>query len=152
MSRKEHIVDVDEFWATYKEAITNAVWRRRREAVMAGRQTFIVYDDELAEIEAERQRRDGINGRLREATNLNNLGMKLEGEFHFDEAIECYEKNILPDTHLTIHPYRRLCILYASRRDAENEIRVAKAAIERLPDGKEKDWFIKRINKYTKSK
>lgn len=63
-----------------------------------------------------------------ECSRLISLGINLEKEKMIDEAINVYEKAIIPQLPVK-HPYERLAILYRKRKDYVNEIRVVKIAI-----------------------
>lgn len=63
-----------------------------------------------------------------ECSRLIALGINLEKERMIDEAINVYEKAIIPQLPVK-HPYERLAILYRKRKDYVNEIRVIKIAI-----------------------
>lgn len=63
-----------------------------------------------------------------ECSRLIGLGINLEKEKMIDEAINVYEKAIIPQLPVK-HPYERLAILYRKRKDYVNEIRVIKIAI-----------------------
>ena len=65
---------------------------------------------------------------LSECSRLINLGINLEKEGKIDEAINVYEKSIVPQLPAK-HPYERLAILYRKRKDYVNEIRVLTTAI-----------------------
>lgn len=67
-------------------------------------------------------------GDLDECSRLINLGINLEKEGMIDEAINVYEKSIVPQLPAK-HPYERLAILYRKRKDYVNEIRVLTTAI-----------------------
>ena len=63
-----------------------------------------------------------------ECSRLIGLGINLEKEGMIDEAINVYEKSIVPQLPAK-HPYERLAILYRKRKDYVNEIRVLTTAI-----------------------
>jgi hypothetical protein len=65
---------------------------------------------------------------LEECSRLIGLGINLEKERMIDEAINVYEKAIIPQLPVK-HPYERLAILYRKRKDYVNEIRVLTTAI-----------------------
>lgn len=65
---------------------------------------------------------------LEECSRLIGLGINMEKERMIDEAINVYEKAIIPQLPVK-HPYERLVILYRKRKDYVNEIRVIKIAI-----------------------
>ena len=72
--------------------------------------------------------------KLPKATETNNLGISLERDGRYQEAIEAYERNITDDAYLTRHPYDRLAVLYRRAKDYDNEIRVLTLAFERTGD------------------
>ena len=65
---------------------------------------------------------------LEECSRLIGLGINLEKEGMIDEAINVYEKSIVPQLTAK-HPYERLAILYRKRKNYVNEIRVLTTAI-----------------------
>ena len=59
----------------------------------------------------------------------NMKGKELENAGNIDEAIPLYEANLI-DQFMGTHPYERLRIIYRSRKDYENAIRVCQSAID----------------------
>lgn len=135
-TRAYHYYDVDTFYETYSggfsvEGPTSVVFDRWSEAMMRGEQKLLVYDDEMDEILRLRDNRSAFEHRLREAARLNNEGSALEKAGDTDGAVAKYEENILPDTFFTLHPYRRLSVIYRRRKQYEDEIRVLNACLDR---------------------
>lgn len=81
--------------------------------------------------------------KLPKAAETNNLGISLEKDGKYAEAIEAYERNITEDAYLTRHPYDRLSVLYRRAKDYDNEIRVLTLAFERTGDEKYADRLYK---------
>ena len=130
--RKYSFYDVDEFFNEYFSGITDEVMDRRRDAIIEGKKTFKVYDDELKEIKSIKAKMEATFAAQDNAALLNNNGIELERAGAIDDAISKYEENILPGTWFTLHPYRRLCVIYRKRGDIQNEIRVIETALQRL--------------------
>lgn len=133
--RPFHLYDPEEFRNTYMlgmldKTVGDDVFFRYLDAKNEGRK-LKVYDDEMAIIAAEQRRADEFNRKLFAARDNNNEGIALEKKGDIYMAIAKYEENILPDTHLTLHPYHRLCVLYRRFGDYENEIRVIETCLAR---------------------
>lgn len=81
--------------------------------------------------------------------------MAAERSGDIENAISIYERNILPGTYFTLHPYHRLCVLYRRQKDFDNEIRVIEAALSRFDpksESKERQLFAERLEKARKYK
>lgn len=162
-TRAYHYYDVDTFYDTYRggfsvDGPTSLVFDRWSEAMTKGEQKLLVYDDELEEIVRLRSERSAAEHRLYDAARLNNEGIALEKDGDVDGAVAKYEENILPDTYFTLHPYRRLSIIYRRRSQHEDEIRVLKACLDRpewdtphYANSTERAKFEDRLTKATQS-
>ena len=64
---------------------------------------------------------------------LNNKGMQQEKDGQIDDAIATYEECIKIG-YPAHHAYKRLMVLYSKKGDKENELRVAKLAVDKFPD------------------
>ena len=64
-----------------------------------------------------------------DCVDRNNRGAALEKDGHYDEAIALYEENIKDGCWPTMHPFDRLLVIYRSRKDYNNELRVCKRAL-----------------------
>ena len=152
--------DVDSFYEAYKYGIAcssvgDCVMERMSAAIIDGRNSFKVFDDEMAIILSEQARRDEFNRKLARAVELNNEGIALEKAGDIAGAIARYEENILADTYFTLHPFHRLCVLYRRAGDHDNEIRVIETCLARpewqtkqyTTDPKEHNFFLERLAK-----
>lgn len=115
------------------------VFLRLMDAKYEGRLYFKVYDDEMEAILSEQKRIEDFNRKLGAAVDNNNDGIALEKAGDIAGAIEKFEQNILPDTYFTLHPYRRLCVLYRRAGDYDNEIRVIETCLAR-PEWKSRQY------------
>ena len=114
-----------------------------------------VYDDEIEELGKAAEEYKAKEQRLYDAARLNNEGMAAERSGDIENAISIYERNILPGTYFTLHPYHRLCVLYRRQKDFDNEIRVIEAALSRFDpksESKERQLFAGRLEKARKYK
>lgn len=87
-----------------------------------------------------REKKDRI---LNETCDLNNKGIAYEKEGNIEEAIKCYEQNLLVGYPAT-HSYERLCILYRKAGDYQNEMRVLAKAIKKFSKNHDASWFYDR--------
>lgn len=89
-----------------------------------------------------------IQAQYREAADGNMRGEALEKDGKVDEAIQEYERQLEKgvDTPFT---YRRLAIIYAKRKEHEDELRVLRAAIKNVPieNSAHYQWFAERLAK-----
>lgn len=79
---------------------------------------------------------------------LNNKGMQQEKDGQIDDAIATYE-DCIKIGYPAHHAYKRLMVLYSKKGDKENELRVAKLAVDKFPDEIE---YQKRMIRLTGSK
>ena len=70
---------------------------------------------------------------LEPTVELNNRGMQQEKDGLIDDAIATYEECIAIG-YPAHHAYKRLMVLYSKKGDKENELRVAKLAVDKFPD------------------
>ncbi|MCP1103559.1 tetratricopeptide (TPR) repeat protein [Aequitasia blattaphilus] len=77
---------------------------------------------------------------LDEFVNNNLMGKHLESIGDVEGAINLYEKNVAFEFDGS-HPYTRLCIIYRKRKQYDEEIRVANAAVKNLCQNSKKPYF-----------
>lgn len=135
-TRPYKLYDAESFFEQYKygmisSAVGEAVMERRTDACIDGKKKFIVYDDEMDVILKNMHEYLEFERKLGAAVDNNNDGIALEKAGDIAGAIEKFEQNILPDTYFTLHPYRRLCVLYRRAGDYDNEIRVIETCLAR---------------------
>lgn len=102
---------------------------RMTEALLEGKASIMIPDEDYEEACAVRETVIREEQRLYDTARLNNEGIALEKEGCIEEAINVYEQNIEIGYPAT-HSYERLMILYRKRKDYENEIRVARLAVD----------------------
>jgi len=73
----------------------------------------------------------------------NMIGEELETENRIEEAIVLYEENVRTRAD-TPHCYTRLAIIYRSRKQYDNEIKILKMALKRFPNSSD---YSKRLAK-----
>lgn len=154
--------DAEDFHNTYlagmigqDNKVGEDVHWRISDAIVEGRSRVKVYDDELAEIIKHKEKNEDFDRRLFDAVHLNNVGKESEKSGDIKKAISLYERNILPGTYFTLHPYHRLCVLYRRQKDFDNEIRVIEAVLSRFDpksESKERQLFAERLEKARKYK
>ncbi len=83
---------------------------------------------------------------LNDCAARNTKGKELEKECRYEEAISLYEENIKPGCWPATHSFDRLLIIYRSRKDYINELRVCKRAISVFKLDKYKSRMEKIIN------
>lgn len=66
---------------------------------------------------------------LKDCAARNNKGKELESLGMYDEAISVYEENIKPGCWPATYSFDRLLVIYRSRKDYKNELRVCKHAV-----------------------
>lgn len=108
----------------------------------------VMTEEKFNELESLLNKRKEFDQKLSLACELNNKGRELEKRGEFIDAIAIYEQNILPDVHVTMHPYDRLLVLYRKNKDYENEKRVCTLAIEEFPQEKKYKERLIKINGY----
>ena len=143
-TRPYKLYDAESFYWKYRygmisSAVGEAVMERRTDACINGKKKFIVYDDEMEAILSEQKRIEDFNRKLGAAVDNNNDGIALEKAGDIAGAISKFEENIMPDTYFTLHPYRRLCVLYRRAGDYDNEIRVIETCLAR-PEWKSRQY------------
>lgn len=132
----EQLVDVSFFapgrglagWSKYKgywEAVNRASWNGYRNIVVKTAD----YEEALAYI-AEAKRREEL---LYVTAELNNKGIAYEKAGNITAAISTYEECIKL-RYPAHHAYYRLMVLYGKAKDAANEERVIRVALEIFPN------------------
>lgn len=89
-------------------------------------------DIPISKIEQVRKNYENAKRRdeaLQKCAELNNKGSEYEKAGNIDEAIKCYEENII-DGYCAYHSYSRLMIIYRRLKKYDEEIRVINRAIE----------------------
>ena len=135
-TRPYKLYDAESFFEQYKygmisSAVGEAVMERRTDACINGKKKFIVYDDEMDVILKNMKDNLDFERKIHLAARLNNEAIALEQSGDITGAIAKYEENILPESRLTLMPYRRLCVLYRRAGDYDNEIRVIETFLAR---------------------
>lgn len=146
------------FYETHKFGIVQSpigddIMDRIGDAMMEDSDKVKVYDDEIDELAKAAEEYKAKEQKLYDAARLNNDGMAAEKSGDIKKAISLYERNILPGTYFTLHPYHRLCVLYRRQKDFDNEIRVIEAALSRFDpksESKERQLFAERLEKARK--
>ena len=67
------------------------------------------FEQEFSEL---RRRNEEFSARITPVVSRNNQGIEFEKSGNIDEAIKCYEQNIVEGQYITRHPYDRLMVLY----------------------------------------
>ena len=70
-----------------------------------------------------------LNKSFTPVVSRNNQGIEFEKSGNIDEAIKCYEQNIVEGQYITRHPYDRLMVLYRRLGNYDDEIRVIRSAM-----------------------
>lgn len=81
------------------------------------------------EIQELQRRNKEFSARLTPVVARNNQGIEFEKSGNIDEAIKCYEQNIVEGQYVTRHPYDRLMVLYRRLGRYDDEIRVICSAM-----------------------
>lgn len=76
-----------------------------------------------------RRRNEEFSIRITPVVSRNNQGIEFEKSGNIDEAIKCYEQNIVESQYITRHPYDRLMVLYRRLGNYDDEIRVIRSAM-----------------------
>lgn len=142
-------------YGIFESNIGDDIMDRIGDAIVDGDGKLKVYDDEIEELGKAAEEYKAKEQRLYDAARLNNEGMAAERSGDIENAISIYERNILPGTYFTLHPYHRLCVLYRRQKDFDNEIRVIEAALSRFDpksESKERQLFAGRLEKARKYK
>ena len=84
------------------------------------------FEQELSEL---RRRNEEFSIRITTVVSRNNQGIEFEKSGNIDEAIKCYEQNIVESQYITRHPYDRLMVLYRRLGNYDDEIRVIRSAM-----------------------
>lgn len=90
------------------------------------RQEVIDFEQEYREL---RRRNEEFSARLYPVASRNNQGIEFEKSGNIEDAIKCYEQNIVEGQYPTRHPYDRLMVLYRRLGNYDDEIRVIRSAI-----------------------
>ena len=85
-----------------------------------------LFEQELSEL---RLRNKEFSALITPVVSRNNQGIEFEKSGNIDEAITCYEKNIVEGQYITRHPYDRLMVLYRRLGNYDDEIRVIRSAM-----------------------
>lgn len=104
-------------------------------------------DDEHEQTIKAKQAVDDRNKALAKAVELNNKGIAHEKDGELKKAIACYEKNILPEAYVTLHPYTRLTIIYRKAKEYGEELRVIETGLAQIQWAAEKEKLEKRKEK-----
>lgn len=142
-------------YGIFESNIGDDIMDRIGDAIVDGDGKLKVYDDEIDELAKAAEEYKAKEQKLYDAARLNNEGMAAERSGDIENAISIYERNILPGTYFTLHPYHRLCVLYRRQKDFDNEIRVIEAALSRYDpksESKERQLFAGRLEKARKYK
>lgn len=140
-------------YGIFESNIGDDIMDRIGDAIVDGDGKLKVYDDEIEELGKAAEEYKAKEQRLYDAARLNNEGMAAERSGDIENAISIYERNILPGTYFTLHPYHRLCVLYRRQKDFDNEIRVIETALSRFDpksESKERQLFAERLEKARK--
>ena len=92
--------------------------------------------------------REYLHALYREAADGNMRGRALEKDGNVEEAIQEYEY-LLEEGVETPFTYRRLAIIYSKQKKREEELRVLRAAIKKVPveNSGHYQWFAERLAK-----
>ena len=140
-------VNIDNFINTYNVDIPEQLWEKLELATLKGDVYYTISDSTYKAIVASRDKRVQYEHLIQMAAELNNKGILAEKNGSEQEAIDIYERNIVDGVFVTIHPYKRLAILYRRRGDRENELRVINKAISDMKGTRESDFFKDRLSK-----
>lgn len=95
-----------------------------------------------------RRRNEEFSARLSPVVSRNNQGIEFEKSGNIEDAIKCYEQNIVEGQYPTRLPYERLMVLYRRLGSYDDEIRVIRSAmITYHNDGKYTDKLNIRLQK-----
>lgn len=142
-------------YGIFESNIGDDIMDRIGDAIVDGDGKLKVYDDEIDELAKAAEEYKAKEQKLYDAARLNNEGMAAERSGDIENAISIYERNILPGTYFTLHPYHRLCVLYRRQKDFDNEIRVIEAVLSRFDpksESKDRQLFAGRLEKARKYK
>lgn len=92
---------------------------------------YIDFEKEIQELQ---RRNNEFSARLTSVVSRNNQGIEFEKSGKTDEAIKCYEQNIVEGQYITRHPYDRLMVLYRRLGNYDDEIRVIRSAMAIFPN------------------
>lgn len=140
-------INIDNFITEYNIDIPEQLWEKLELASLKGDSYYTIPDSTYNAILSSKDKRVQYEHLLHLAAEMNNKGIAAERNGSEQEAIDIYEQNIKDGVYVTIHPYKRLAILYRKRGDRANELRVINKAIADLKNTNESEFFTDRLAK-----
>jgi len=140
-------INIDNFISEYNVDIPEQLWDKLELASLKGDSYYTIQDTTFKAIQEIKDKRVQYEHLLIMAAEMNNKGIAAERNGSEQEAIDIYEQNIKDGVYVTIHPYKRLAILYRRRGDRANELRVINKAIADLKNTNEAEFFTNRLAK-----
>lgn len=150
-------VNIQDFQAKYGSLIPDDIMALFTECFLQGVEETDIRNTAIDEIQSQKAKQDLWNKEYEEISSYRIDGMQYESQGDIEQAISSYKKCIAIGEnshsdlfHAYAHAYKRIIILLHKMKDFKCEIAYINAALAHNLSEKDRDKYVKRLNKLKK--